>query len=277
MRLVRIHNCLIASITVAAGQYLSPSACGLPLNKFAMAAAFFVCGFGNIVNDILDVESDRVNHPMRPIPSGAATIGGAKALAALFLIVSLGLACFLHTAGFIIVTVALVILTLYNVRLKHTAFGGNLAVALLGGITFVFGGATAGFQGIIEIPGAIIPGVFAFLMHFVREVVKDVQDVSGDSAVGSGTGPVKTGVRKSLTLAYIVFGLLIITGIVAFRIGWFNLIFMSISVFAIYLPGIVQFIWLGTTPDNQRSRIVSSLFKIEMLPGILAVLMGKSY
>lgn len=277
LKLVRIPNCLIASVTVAAGQYLSPSAQALPLNKLAMATAFFVCGFGNIVNDILDVKSDAVNHPRRPLPAGIATIGGARALAGMFLIISLVLVFFLTIAELIIATVALVLLTLYNVRLKHTAFGGNIAVAFLGGITFVFGGATAGFQGIIEVPGAIVAAVFAFLMHFVREVVKDIQDVPGDVGIGSGTGPIKAGARMSLAIAYLMFGLLIICGVAVYWVGWFNLVFLSISVFTIYLPGIVQFIWMGTSPEITRCRVVSSLLKIEMLPGILAVLVGKSY
>lgn len=277
LSLIRIPNCLIASAAVAVGQYLSPSAQGLPLNRVAMAAAFFVCGFGNIVNDILDIKSDAVNHPRRPLPSRKVTVGGAKALAAMFLLISLGLACFLNAVGLLIVTIALVLLTLYNVWLKHTAFGGNIIVAFLGGVTFVFGASSAGFAGITELPGAAIAGIFAFLMHFVREIIKDVQDSAGDKAVGSGTGPVKTGIDSSLILASVVFGILICMGAGVYYLGWFNKYFLILSIAAIYLPGIGQFLWLTKSPDSDRCRVVSTLLKIEMLPGIVALLVGKSY
>ncbi len=275
--LIRLQNCLIASIAVAVGQYLSPSSQMLPLNHFAMAAAFFVCGFGNIVNDILDLKSDAINHPDRALPSARITIGSAKVLAGLFLLISLILSCFLNVPGLVIVTFSLIALTVYNVWLKHTSFGGNIVVSLLGGLAFIFGGTTSGLEGLTEVPGAIIPGIFAFLMHFGREVIKDIQDFDGDRAVGSGTAPVKAGTGISLTVAYVTTVVLIAFGFLVYFQGWFSAVFLYISIPVIYAPLIGQLFWLGFKPGSDKCCRVSSLIKLEMLPGIIALLIGKNY
>src|SRR2546428_11722721 len=51
-----------------------------PLALAAAAAAAFTAG-GNALNDIVDRETDRINHPDRPLASGQLTLGTARAFA----------------------------------------------------------------------------------------------------------------------------------------------------------------------------------------------------
>ncbi len=259
------------------GQYLSASSIAMPLNHFAMGAAFFVCGFGNIVNDIVDIKPDNINHPTRALPSGIITIGAAKALAGLFLIVSCILSMFLNWQSIIIVDLALILLTVYNLKLKHTPYCGNLIVALLGGLTFILGGLTIGSKGLLELPGAIIPAVFAFLMHLGREILKDIQDCEGDKSVGSKTAPVRSGRITPLLISYAIFVIMAILSWSAYSRGWYGTSFLYISASFIYVPLALQFIWLGLRPEPRKCAIVATLIKIEMLPGIAALVIGKSY
>ncbi len=44
---------------------------------------------------------------------------------------------------------------------------------------------------------AIIPAAFAFLINFIREIVKDMQDVEGDSKAGVKTFPIQFGFKSA--------------------------------------------------------------------------------
>ena len=72
-RLIRVVNCLLAMIAVGVGAYMtvpSPVYYG-PL--VTALAVFFVCAAGNIFNDIVDIEIDRINRPHRVLVRGALT------------------------------------------------------------------------------------------------------------------------------------------------------------------------------------------------------------
>jgi geranylgeranylglycerol-phosphate geranylgeranyltransferase len=275
--LVRVHNGLMASLGVAVGQYLSSSSGHLPLNPYGMAAAFFVCGFGNILNDILDVETDRINHPQRALPSGRITLGQAKALALLFFLVSIALLIPLNGPGRIIVVLAVLLLVWYNFGLKHTAYTGNIAVSLLGGLTFMLGGTVVGIDRALALPGPVIPVVFAFLMHFGREIIKDISDLTGDTVTGSRTAPVTSGAMPPLLIAHSLFLLLIILSIGAYLEAWFNAVYFIITLLLVIVPLIWQLIWLGIKPDRKKCRLAAVLIKLQMLPGIIALILGKNY
>ncbi|MCL2183643.1 MAG: UbiA family prenyltransferase, partial [Chitinispirillia bacterium] len=68
----------MTGIAVALGIWLTDGGVFLPLMLAAMAAA----AYGNVINDIIDVKSDRVSHPNRPLANGTMSPRAAKAFAA---------------------------------------------------------------------------------------------------------------------------------------------------------------------------------------------------
>ena len=275
--LIRIPNCLVAMIAVAVGQYLSASTDILDLNSYAMAAAFFVCGFGNIINDIRDIESDRVNHPRRALPSGNISRAGAYTLAFLFLIIALLLLIKLNGLGRIIVVFSIILVVWYNISLKHTAYLGNLAVSLLGAMTFVLGGATFGVKALLTLPGALIPAVMAFLMHFGREIIKDIEDSAGDALAGSRTAPLRSGVTASLIMAGMVYAMLIIISLAVYWQNWFDRLYLYVVLLLIHMPLAGGYLWLIIRPERERCRVVSAGLKLQMIIGLAALVFGRSY
>ena len=75
---------------------------------------------------------------------------------------------------------------------------GNFSVASLTGLTFIYGGIS-----VSNISVAVIPALFALLINFVREIVKDMEDVNGDIQNGIETFPYKFGF--SIAKNFIVF------------------------------------------------------------------------
>jgi len=138
-----------------------------------------VTGGGNVLNDLLDLEGDRTNHPDRPLVTGEVSVGGARGLAvALFVlgvVVAVPVAVEEPLVGVILV-VAVALLLAYEFRFKKAGFAGNLVVAFLTGVVFLYGGAAAG-NAVVLLPFAAM----AFLATLSREVIKDMEDVAGTS------------------------------------------------------------------------------------------------
>lgn len=275
--LIRVPNCLMAAAAVAVGWYLSPVSETLRLNPFAMAATFFVCGFGNIINDIHDLKVDRIIHPRRALPTGIVSVDRARTLAFVFLIVILICLLWMNSTERIIVIVAVPLVVIYDLALKATVFWGNMAVSLLGGLTFILGGAAGGVGAALAIPGPLIPAIFAVLMHFGREILKDIHDRGGDHTAGSGTGPLRVGIPLSMIMVDLAFVVLCAFCLVVYFKGWFNQLYLLIVIVAVCLPLLGQILWLGLRPTTNKCGMASSLVKTQMLIGMAALVIGKNF
>jgi geranylgeranylglycerol-phosphate geranylgeranyltransferase len=183
-RLVRLGNTIVSFVgTIVGGVAARGIGIQLPVSLWValVLAAFstaFVTAGGNVVNDILDRESDRINHPDRPLVTGAISSTVARWTAASLLVgavvVAIPVVLTRPLVG-VLLGVALVALLSYEFRFKSAGFGGNLLVAFLTGLVFLYGGAAAG------IPLAVLPFAFmAFFATLSREVIKDMEDLVGD-------------------------------------------------------------------------------------------------
>jgi geranylgeranylglycerol-phosphate geranylgeranyltransferase len=90
----------------------------------------------------------------------------------------------------VLFALAVVALLGYEFRLKTRGIAGNLVVAFLTGLVFLYGGAAAG-RPLLLAPFAAM----AFLATLSREVIKDMEDVAGD--VGRSTLPKTRGMRAA--------------------------------------------------------------------------------
>ncbi len=183
-QLVRLGNTIVSFVgTIVGGVAARGAGVQLPLGIWIalVLAAFstaFVTAGGNVVNDLLDRESDRVNHPERPLVTGAISPGVARWTAGALLVGAVLVAVpviLLHPLVGIFLAAALIALLSYEFRFKSAGFGGNLLVAFLTGLVFLYGGAAVGM------PLAVLAfGLMAFFATLSREVIKDMEDLAGD-------------------------------------------------------------------------------------------------
>jgi len=179
--LIRPVNSVMIGFAVIVGAFVSkPSS--IPWLQLALGffTGFFICAYSMSVNDIYDLEVDRVNRPDRPIPSGRISVRQASTLSLVML--AAGVACaflsFIPLAVFIALAYAF-LAWLYNARAKRTGLLGNLIVASSLAIPFIYGGAVSG--GSISGSLLLMMALTAFFSGVGREVVKSMADVEGDA------------------------------------------------------------------------------------------------
>ena len=194
--LTRPGNVVLTAVAVVAGSYI---AAGDDIFDFqveiivASLAAMMLVGGGNALNDYNDRESDKENHPNRPIPAGLISadetlVYSRILLSTGLLVVLFGLA---NKLPFIIALIGTITLISYENKLKALGLSGNIAVGFMSGAVFLYAGMVVNDPG----PTLWMFGL-AFLATVAREIVKDIQDLEGDT--DRFTLPARIGIAKSL-------------------------------------------------------------------------------
>jgi len=197
--LTRPGNVVLTAIAVVAGSFIAAgdNIVDFPFEiMIASISAMMLVGGGNALNDYNDRESDKENHPNRPIPTGLIsaedTLSFARFLLASGLLLLLfGLA---NKMPFIIAFLGTITLISYENKLKALGLSGNIAVGFMSGAVFLFAGM------VVNDPG---PTLWMFglacLATVSREIIKDIQDLEGDT--DRFTLPARIGIANSLILA----------------------------------------------------------------------------
>ena len=216
--LIRPGNAILTAIAVIAGAFI---AAGPDIMDYQFdiiiccISAMMLVGGGNALNDYNDRESDKENHPNRPIPSGEINAG--TALNYSHILLGSGLVILLFSIGnplvFVIALVGVLTLIAYENGLKAAGITGNIAVGFMSGAVFLYAGM------VVNNPGPTI-WMFglAFLATISREIVKDIQDLEGDR--DRRTLPSRIGISYSLNIAILI--LLIAIGLSYTAINQFD-------------------------------------------------------
>ena len=267
LRLIRAPNLLIAAAGVLAGGWIALGRIAFPKELvFAALSGMALGAVGNTWNDIRDVVADRVNRPgTRPLAAGQISRGVADFI--VFDGALLGLACAGLVSGwlFLAALAALVVMLMYSAFLKPRPLLGNVAVALVAGSPPFYGALAVG------VPAAgIVPWVLAAWLHFVREIVKDVEDEPGDRTIGRRTLPIVVGRRPALVIAAGAGLLFVPASLLLPRSAGFSGAYFVIALFA-QLAMLVAATWLLLGKVER----VSALLKGAMVIGLVALVAGK--
>ena len=234
--LTRPGNAVLTAVAVIAGAFI---ASGSDIVDFQMeiaiccVSAMMLVGGGNALNDYNDRESDKENHPNRPIPSG--DISAETALNYSQLLLGCGLVILLFSLDnkmpFVIALMGMLTLVAYESGLKAAGITGNIAVGFMSGAVFLYAGMAVNNPG----PTLWMFGL-AFLATISREIIKDIQDLEGDR--DRRTLPSRIGIDYSLNIAIVI--LLIAIGLSYTAINQFDNNAMNAYVGGITLANILM-------------------------------------
>lgn len=248
---------------------------GSRINEYAIpvflgfTVAFLFGIAGNAINDYLDRETDKINHPDRPIPSGKLKPAHALYFSIIFFIISLVLSFFLSFivgyGALLVVLIALVSQIAYEKKFKHEKIIGNMIIGTQTALAFIFGGVIVG--------KTVITGIIAiavFLSIAGREVVKDIEDIRGDK--DRATLPMKIGARNAGIVASMLIALAVLISPLPYyplhQFGWEYLLVVSIA----------DVIFIGSIPVIFKdARLARRTLKFAMLIAIFAFIVGSVF
>ncbi|UCD92599.1 MAG: UbiA family prenyltransferase [Methanobacteriota archaeon] len=271
LRLIRPINCALAAVgvlvasIVTVGTGISEQSLLLPVLLACLAAAL-VTAAGNVLNDYSDRNTDKVNHPERPIPSGQITPGNALIYSVILFVIPFPLSYFVNVECMLLVALNVLVLVSYERYFKRRGFAGNLEVSWLTGSIFIFGGLAAYRGDLALFSRTLFLALLAFLATLGREIAKDIQDVSGD--VDRNTLPRRVGVKVAAQMAAQSFALAIVFSFVPSLIGILSWVY-----FPVVMAANIIFIY-STTLLIRNPKGAGDVAKIGMIVALFAFLLG---
>ncbi|HQE34814.1 MAG TPA: geranylgeranylglycerol-phosphate geranylgeranyltransferase [Flavobacterium alvei] len=181
-------------------------------------ATVCIAAGGYIINNIMDVETDAENKPETLIVGKLISETKAYNLYFGFTVIGVVIGFYLSNviekpsfASIFIIIAAM--LYFYATNLKQTLLIGNFVVALLLLLSVIIIGIfdlyPVTFEENRPVMGLLFGilldyALFAFIINFIREIVKDLQDVNGDSIQEMSTLPIVFGVNRTTKLVFVL-------------------------------------------------------------------------
>lgn len=163
----------------------------------AISISFAMFGF-NILNHICDVEIDKINKPLRPLPSNKISANQASILSLFFYITSILIAYNINSLFLKIIFTYIILGAIYSappLRLRRFLFSGNI----FGGIFYA---AIPFFSGwsVTTTPLPKILFIFYFILIFIIATSKDIEDIEGEKKFGIKTIANTIGAEKTMKI-----------------------------------------------------------------------------
>ncbi len=269
LKIIRPINVLITFLVVLVAILISQTGVmEISIYLLVPLSASLIAAAGNVINDIYDIETDRISHPERVLVLGNLDIKRAWLLNFLLNTTAVFITLFISKTLLVIAVLTIVLLYFYSTHLQKLPLIGNITIAILTGAAFLYGGVA-----VDNISSAIIPAVFAIMINLIRELVKDTQDMEGDLKNGYQTFPIKFGVLNTHKLIIALSIILILMTLYPFffhiyRIEYFIIVMLFVNPLIVYLIKIIS-------SNKEALPKVSILLKINMIAGLIAIYLGK--
>lgn len=294
LHLIRYQNLIFIALAQLFIKYglFQPFGIDITLNTFEFSllilATVCVAAGGNVINDIYDVEIDRINKPKKLLIGKKITEKSANNLYILLNVIGVAIGFYLSNvigkpgfAALFIVFSAL--LYLYASYLKGMLLIGNLLISALVAMSLII-------VGLFDLMPAITTenrasqsfifriildySLFAFFLNFIREIVKDLQDINGDKKGEMNTLPIALGRKRTTTITFILGVLMVLSVVYYMYENLYNqqipMLYFLIAIIAPLLYFCVK-MWGAETQKDYA--FLSTLLKIVMFTGICSMML----
>jgi len=287
-----LQYCVVEPVLASSGEQPSLSVLCFVL---LCISTILVAAAGYIINDYFDINIDIINKPDKMVVDKIISRRWAMAWHTILNMagVSIGFVVAWKIGqiylGFTQVICSL-LLWFYSTSFKRQVLIGNVVISLLTALSVVVVGfyekqIYESFEAILSPTGRKliqiigVYALFAFIISMVREVVKDLEDMIGDSKDGCRTIPIVWGVLPAKRFCYfLLLALQVLLVLVDLRVailGWYFSI--AYLVLLVQLPAFYIWLQLRKAHLPEHYHKVSSLIKLVMLTGILSMIFFKMY
>jgi 4-hydroxybenzoate polyprenyltransferase len=221
---------------------------------------------GYIINDYYDVKIDLINKPDRVVVGKSIRRRYALLFHSVLSILGVAFGLFLNWKIGLINFTSGFLLWWYSNFLKRQPFVGNIAVAILTGLS-VYVVAV-----LFDPVNKLIIGYafFSFFITLIREIIKDMEDLKGDNTFGCKTLPIVWGIRKTKSFMYLL-AMINLALIAGFNYSHSGLANWILAVF-ILMPVILILIGLSAADTVKEFYRLSQCCKIILLLGVLSMI-----
>ncbi len=253
----------------------------LVLSTVLIAAA------GYVINNIFDQETDNFNKPKNVIVGKSISETNAYysyvALNVTGVAIGFYLSNVIGKPGFASLFILIAAtLYFYASSLKQMLLIGNITVALLLSFSVLIIGVFNLYP-IVNIENQSVLAnlfsilidysVFAFMINFIREIVKDIEDISGDYNQGMNTLPIFIGKQKTAKLVFVLSFIPLFSILYYIKTYLFPLVYVCLYMLVFVVAPLLFFMVKIWTAESQKQfHNLSSLLKWILFFGILSIL-----
>jgi 4-hydroxybenzoate polyprenyltransferase len=243
---------------------------------------------GYVINDIFDQDTDAENKPNATLVGKSISEGNAYYIYIGLTLTGVAIGMYLSNViqkpGFVSIFIFIAALLYYYAStLKQMLLIGNIVVAsllsfsvLIIGFFDLYPAVYDGNEARMSLLFSVLKdyAIFAFILNFIREIVKDLEDVNGDYNQGMKTLPIVLGISRT---SKVVFGLFFIPiGILSYY-TYKNIIDNSLFLAAMYTlifiiaPLLFCAIQMWSAKTKNHFHLVSVILKWVIFFGILSI------
>ncbi len=255
--------------------------------RLLVFATVCIAAAGNVINDILDVNIDRINKPQRVIVGKKISEKGAYNFYIILNILGVGVGFYLANlldhpglaAVFIIISALLYI---YASQLKSVLLVGNILISLLVASSLLILILFDIFPAIdneikesqiLSSQVILMYAGFAFFINFIREIVKDLKDIDGDKNGGRKTLPIVLGRRRTVNVVFVLGAIALLSLLLYTYFVLYN--YQKVVFYIVFLvaaPLLFFCIKAWNAENNKHFAVLSIILKLVMLAGICSII-----
>ena len=268
--ITRPLNVVLGGLTILRSSAISKYNGPINVIIFSVLVVVFYTMGANILNDYFDYKIDKINRPDRPISSGLIVRNHALIFSIIVFIIGTLIAMQLNkNSQLVSIGISLPLIIGYNAKLKNYPLIGNIVVALVLSLSFIYAGFI--FENTRPL---IIPALMCFGLTLIREIVKDMADIIGDNAAGVKTFPIVFGRNSTLVLCIGLSVLLGVGSFIPFLIGYYNIFYGVSLIMSVEIPLAVVVISLLNKPNIETAKRSATMLKFCTLGGLFSIYIG---
>lgn len=294
LKLIRYQNLLMLAMMQLLFRYgfLNYQNVPLALNDWQyfvlVFATIMIAAGGYIINNIMDQGTDIINKPYQVVVGKGISEANAYNLYFACTVLGVGTGFYLSNVigkpGFASIFIIIsATLYLYASSLKQMLLVGNIVVAFLLAFSVII-------IGIFDLLPVINPenkgvmanlfsilmdyALFAFVINFIREIVKDLEDVNGDYNQGMNTLPIALGINRTTKLVFFVSLIPLVMILLYIKSYFFEFNLHIATIFAligIVAPLLYFLIKIFEAKKSQDFNHLSKVLKLIILMGLFSI------
>lgn len=293
LKLIRYPNLLLLAFMQLIFRYgfLKLQNIPLALNDWQygllVLSTVLIAAGGYVINNIFDQDTDNDNKPNNVIVGKSISETNAYSIYVALNITGVSIGFYLSNviakpgfaALFILIAATLYF---YAINWKQMLLIGNFIVALLLSFSVIIIGIFDLFPVVNQSNQPLMANlfsilidyaVFAFMINFIREIVKDLEDVNGDYNQGMRTLPITLGISRTAKVVSILSFIPVCAILLYINNYLMPLLFVTIYMLLFVVGPLLYFsIKIWSASSQKEFHVLSLLLKWILLFGILSIL-----